>query len=90
MSRGLKVPGSWPGTLQLTGCVFTGKISALPNRLLGPIAQLGARLNGIEKVVGSNPTGSTGMSQLVLGRLVFFERPAAKTTVDFFSAKREY
>ena len=26
---------------------------------LGPIAQLGARLNGIEKVVGSNPTGST-------------------------------
>ena len=27
-------------------------------RFLGPIAQLGARLNGIEKVVGSNPTGS--------------------------------
>ena len=26
---------------------------------LGPMAQLGARLNGIEKVVGSNPTGST-------------------------------
>ena len=25
----------------------------------GPMAQLGARLNGIEKVVGSNPTGST-------------------------------
>ena len=24
------------------------------------MAQLGARLNGIEKVVGSNPTGSTG------------------------------
>ena len=23
------------------------------------MAQLGARLNGIEKVVGSNPTGST-------------------------------
>ncbi len=25
----------------------------------GPIAQLGARLNGIEKVEGSNPSGST-------------------------------
>ena len=25
------------------------------------MAQLGARLNGIEKVVGSNPTGSTKM-----------------------------
>ena len=29
------------------------------NKLLGPIAQLGARLNGIEKVEGSNPSGST-------------------------------
>ena len=27
----------------------------------GPIAQLGARLNGIEKVGGSNPPGSTGL-----------------------------
>ena len=26
---------------------------------IGPIAQLGARLNGIEKVEGSNPSGST-------------------------------
>lgn len=26
---------------------------------MGPIAQLGARLNGIEKVEGSNPSGST-------------------------------
>jgi hypothetical protein len=25
----------------------------------GPIAQLGARLNGIEEVEGSNPSGST-------------------------------
>ena len=25
----------------------------------GPVAQLGARLNGIEEVVGSNPTRST-------------------------------
>ncbi len=28
-------------------------------RNIGPIAQLGARLNGIEKVGGSNPPGST-------------------------------
>ena len=27
--------------------------------LLGPVAQLGARLNGIEKVGGSNPPRST-------------------------------
>ena len=33
--------------------------TAINKRFLGPIAQLGARLNGIEKVVGSNPTGST-------------------------------
>ena len=27
------------------------------------MAQLGARLNGIEKVVGSNPTGSTNIEK---------------------------
>jgi hypothetical protein len=32
---------------------------AIENLHLGPIAQLGARLNGIEKVAGSNPAGST-------------------------------
>ena len=58
-----------PGSVQLTGCVLTGKISTPLKDLLGPIAQLGARLNGIEKVVGSNPTGSTKMSQLVLGSM---------------------
>jgi hypothetical protein len=31
-------------------------------KLLGPIAQLGARLNGIEEVEGSNPSGSTRKS----------------------------
>ena len=30
-----------------------------PGYILGPIAQLGARLNGIEKAEGSNPSGST-------------------------------
>ena len=31
----------------------------LDEKLLGPIAQLGARLNGIEKVESSNLSGST-------------------------------
>ena len=30
--------------------------------IFGPIAQLGARLNGIEKAEGSNPSGSTTKS----------------------------
>ena len=30
--------------------------------IFGPIAQLGARLNGIEKAEGSNPSGSTKKS----------------------------
>ena len=42
---------------------FTGKIG-FRHIDIGPIAQLGARLNGIEKAVGSNPTGST---QAVIG-----------------------
>ena len=35
--------------------------------IFGPIAQLGARLNGIEKAEGSNPSGSTKNS---LGRSI--------------------
>ena len=33
----------------------------------GPIAQLGARLNGIEKAGGSNPPGSTEANAGVVG-----------------------
>ena len=36
-----------------------GPLSVALGFYAGPIAQLGARLNGIEKVVGSNPTRST-------------------------------
>lgn len=46
-----------PGPPWLTRTSLGGKMRA--NREEGPMAQLGARLNGIEKVVGSNPTGST-------------------------------
>jgi hypothetical protein len=31
----------------------------------GAVAQLGARLDGIEEVVGSNPIGSTKVSSLI-------------------------
>ena len=42
----------------------------------GPIAQLGARLNGIEEAGGSNPPGSTEQMQPLSsfgGRFVFTE-----------------
>ncbi len=35
-------------------------VKSLSQAEQGPMAQLGARLNGIEKVVGSSPTRSTG------------------------------
>ncbi len=38
------------------------------------MAQLGARLDGIEEVVGSNPIGSTSSSQHVFPRLYSLER----------------
>jgi hypothetical protein len=38
----------------------------------GAVAQLGARLDGIEEVVGSNPIGST--------KLIFLFNPIAKTS----------
>jgi hypothetical protein len=41
----------------LTQILIGGKI--LPQSNQGPMAQLGARLNGIEEVEGSNPSGST-------------------------------
>jgi hypothetical protein len=34
----------------------------------GAVAQLGARLDGIEEVVGSNPIGSTRICLLVIDR----------------------
>ena len=46
------------------------------NRPGGAVAQLGARLDGIEEVVGSNPIGSTTDVKLVLSasRSVEFQR----------------
>jgi hypothetical protein len=41
----------------------------------GPVAQLGARLNGIQKVRGSNPLGSTRLafSESLADRIEFRE-----------------
>ncbi len=54
------------GGISLMGFLKTGELTQiniggkiLPQSNQGPIAQLGARLNGIEKVEGSNPSGST-------------------------------
>jgi hypothetical protein len=38
------------------------------NRPGGAVAQLGARLDGIEEVVGSNPIGSTKHSRLPMSQ----------------------
>ena len=38
----------------------------------GAVAQLGARLDGIEEVVGSNPIGSTSLQSIRFSRLVTF------------------
>ena len=46
-------------------CTYRGLVDESPDKeynsryIFGPIAQLGARLNGIEKAEGSNPSGST-------------------------------
>ena len=39
--------------------VISGRSCVKLNELGGAVAQLGARLDGIEEVVGSNPIGST-------------------------------
>ena len=47
------------------------ELGATLAKLYGPIAQLGERLNGIQKVAGSSPAGSIGKPPL--GRLSLFE-----------------
>jgi hypothetical protein len=71
LNRTEEVRGSNPlrstvlGSDWLTNDLITVKIAdeLQPGQFssLGPIAQLGARLNGIEKVEGSNPSGSTAL-----------------------------
>src|SRR5450759_2228077 len=53
-------------------------VSSSPPRR-GPVAQLGARLNGIKKVRGSTPLGST----LFLNTKSAFGRPAQVVRVAF-------
>jgi hypothetical protein len=54
MLRGQTTIDSWP----LMDEASTRMLTSL-NRPGGAVAQLGARLDGIEEVVGSNPIGST-------------------------------
>ena len=56
LNRTEEEPGLNPARYTCTGC----KNRPGQNKSFGPRAQLGARLNGIEKVEGSNPSGSTG------------------------------
>ncbi len=55
--------GRAPATNGLDGTGESALITALPavggNKDLGLVAQLGARLNGIQEVTGSIPVGST-------------------------------
>ena len=67
-NRTEEVEGSNPSrSTWLTEYYFAGRITVTNH---GPIAQLGARLNGIEKVEGSNPSGSTQTNACVVKRLV--------------------
>ena len=53
---------------------FVGGIGYTPLSLRGPVAQLGARLNGIQEVTGSIPVRSTTF-HFPLNRLQVVERP---------------
>ena len=64
-TRDQPVRRGYPGTPRCTGAPSTGTWVATPDRTVysalrrGAIAQLGERLNGIQKVGGSNPPSST-------------------------------
>jgi hypothetical protein len=49
--------------------VISGRSCVNLNELGGAVAQLGARLDGIEEVVGSNPIGSTNFTIFLLSTL---------------------
>src|SRR5262244_3069942 len=52
-NREQRQPGIWT--------TIAGDASMVGRRFGGAVAQLGARLDGIEEVVGSNPIGSTNL-----------------------------
>ena len=56
----------------------------------GPIAQLGARLNGIEKVEGSNPSGSTVCITAYRYALSRSSRPASSEPGQMVRARQGY
>jgi hypothetical protein len=46
---------------RLGGRIRTSVLTSITPQFGGAVAQLGARLDGIEEVVGSNPIGSTNL-----------------------------
>ena len=52
------------------------------------MAQLGARLNGIEKVVGSSPTRSTGLMREPAERLALLVRKQNKPLIIYVIARQ--
>jgi hypothetical protein len=56
----------------------------------GAVAQLGARLDGIEEVVGSNPIGSTNFLPTLEAHAAEFYSPTCdRVTADYLSFIRD-
>ena len=51
-----------------------------PGKKRGAVAQLGARLDGIEEVTGSNPVGSTNLSNALYLWVLYQMYPRVKKT----------
>ena len=62
MGRGTSFPGGPSSAARLRAGSFRG-LRLLTFALLGPLAQLGERLNGIQEVRGSTPLGSIVMNR---------------------------
>src|SRR5713226_2175676 len=80
--------------LLLNGLSLCARVKWLPLFLPGgAVAQLGARLDGIEEVVGSNPIGSTKLSTIVNSRCPYLQFPQeCRCTIserEFICAQRD-
>ncbi len=62
-------PREDPGKRQVRSRRGVINFSSIPG---GAVAQLGARLDGIEEVVGSNPIGSTKKTSLLFASILVF------------------
>src|SRR5262249_38371102 len=60
------------------------------SRQRGPVAQLGARLNGIQEVTGSNPVRSTILPRQVVGESALFGRRARARSLPLEDSRRQF